>query len=208
MPSRILSNNGESFTIQAVGLKPGGWYSLKVGAETSAGASATGNYALTAQFGTTAATLDTFAEATDVPAGATRSTTLYVGETQLMNFVLGVDLPKGTVIPGVSSVEMTIIDSAGRVVFRLKGAAGDTVSGPALLLTPGAYRLVFAVAGPIGSSLSIRLMGSEISDPIGPVLTDPSLTPIYTIPTTPGWFNYPGGIRTTAPFLILPILPG
>src|SRR5262249_26115484 len=57
--AQILANGDGSFTIQASGLRRGGRYSLQV---SSGGSSAgVGNYALDAEFGTTAANLSTFA---------------------------------------------------------------------------------------------------------------------------------------------------
>jgi hypothetical protein len=54
--------------------------------------------------------------------------------------------------------------------------------------------------------LSFNLGGESISDPIGAVINDPTQTPIYTSPTTPGLFLYPGAPPTAKPFLLAPVL--
>ena len=104
---------------------------------------------------------------------------------------------------------MTITDSSGNVVYSLSADAGDTVSSNALFLTPGAYTLSFTALAPAGGpvpAMSYNLSGESISDPIGAVLNDPTQTPVYTSPTTPGVFLYPDGTKTTNPFLITPIV--
>ena len=206
VPSQILANGNGTFTVQAVGVKPGGWYFLRVGPDTAAGMPSAGNFALTAQFGTAAAQLSTFASSPNIASGSTQSSTLYVGESQLMDFVLSANSVDGTLAPG-SAVQMTILDNAGNVLYSLTAAAGDVVSGAALFLTPGAYTVRFTSLGS-GPALAFKLLGEGISDPIGPVLTDPTLTPVYQLPTLPGWFLYPGGTTTNTPICLRrPCLP-
>ncbi len=104
---------------------------------------------------------------------------------------------------------MTITDSSGNVVYSLSADVGDTVSTNALFLKPGAYTLSFRALGAAGGpvpTLSFNLGGESISDPIGAVINDPTQTPIYTSPTTPGLFLYPGAPPTAKPFLIAPVL--
>jgi hypothetical protein len=93
------------------------------------------------------------------------------------------------------------------VVYALTAAVGDTTSNAALFLTPGPYVLRFKILAPAGSpgpTLSYNLMGESISDPIGAVINDPTQTPIYTSPTTPGSFLYPNGTQTKSSYLIVP----
>ncbi len=198
---QILANGDGVFTIQASDLKSGGNYFLQV---SSGGSSnGVGNYALDAAFGSTAANLSTFAGGDLSASAPQQSYNFYVGESQLFQFLLSAG---GVGAPAGSAVEMTIKDKDGNVVYTLTAAAGDTVSSNALLLTPGAYTLSFAVLGPPGGpipDLSYSLMGESISDPIGAVVNDPTLTPIYTSPTTPGGFLYPGNVATTSPYLIV-----
>lgn len=205
VPSRILANGNGTFTVQAVGLKPGGRYFLKVGPNTAAGSASTGNFALIAEFGTAAAQLSTFASSTNIAAGKTQSSSLYVAESQLMNFVLSANAVGAATTLG-SAIWMTILDKAGNIVYSLTAAAGDVASGPALFLTPGAYTVRFTSLGS-APALAFGLLGEGISDPIGPVLTDPTLTPVYDLPGLPGWFLYPDGTTSDVPYLFSPLMP-
>jgi hypothetical protein len=201
--SQILANDGGAFTVQATGIKSGGNYFLQVTPNGSSTGSV-GNYALDAEFGSAAASLSTFASGGLSASTAQQSYDLYVGESQLMQFVLSADA--GGASAG-AAVQMTVIDSTGKVVFSLTASAGDTVSGPALFLTPGAFTVRFSLLGATDGGappVAFSLLGEGISDPIGPVAVDPTLTPVYTSPTTPGYFTYPDGTTTMSPFLFVP----
>jgi hypothetical protein len=199
--AQILADGDGVFTIQAADLNSGGNYYLSVSSDGST--AGVGNYALDAAFGTTAASLTTFASGSVSASAAQQSYNFYVGESQLFQFLLSANGPNA---PEGSAVEMTITDSSGNVVYSLTAAAGDTISSAALLLTPGAYTLSFTVLAPAGGpvpTLSYNLSGESISDPIGAVINDPTLTPVYTDPTTPGGFLYPNGTKTTSSYLIV-----
>jgi hypothetical protein len=201
--AQILANGDGVFTIQASGLNSGGNYELQVSADDSA--SGVGNFALDATFGSTAADLSTFASGNVSASAPQQSYNLYVGESQLFQFLLSAS---SIGAPAGSAVQMTIKDQNGNVVYSLTANAGDTVSSNALLLTPGAYTLSFTALGPPGGpvpALSYNLMGESISDPIGAVANDPTTTPVYTSPTTPGGFLYPNGVSTTSSYLIAPM---
>ena len=204
VPTQILANGNGMFTIQALGVKPGGWYLLKIGPTTATNSPASGNYSFSAQFATAPANLATFATDTLASSAASKSYNFYVGESQLMHLVLSADNGLSLAPPG-SAVRMTVLDGAGNVIYTLTAPAGDSVSGSNLFLTPGAYTIRFTAIGTTGP-LFYRLIGKSISDPIGPVLTDPTLAPIYTQPGLPSWFLYPAGPPTKSPFLILPML--
>jgi hypothetical protein len=200
--AQILANGDGIFTIQASNLKGGGNYFLQVSSGGST--SGVGNYALDAEFGSTAANLSTFASGSVSASAPQQTYNFYVAESQLFQFLLSAS---GVGAPAGSAVQMTIKDANGNVVYSLTAAAGDTVSSNALLLTPGAYTLSFAVLAPPGvavPTLSYSLMGESISDPIGAVVNDPTTQPIYTSPTTPGGFQYPNNVQTTSPYLIAP----
>ena len=190
---RVLANGDGVYTIQATGLNAGGNIYLEVNSAASP-AAAPGNYAIEARFGTVAASLTDFASGTVAPTAPTNYH-LYIGETQLFRFLLSAG-PSGT--PG-GSVEVTIRDAAGHIVADLTSAAGDVVSAPALLLIPGSYTLQVVATGGT-SAHTYDLSGQEISDPIGPTISDPTLKPVFTNPTAPGTYTYPGGVVTTRPY--------
>jgi hypothetical protein len=181
------------------GLSGGGHYVIRVGPNTALGSPAAGNFALAAQFGTSAAQLSSLASDTVAPDGS-RSFDLFVAQSQLMHLVLS-----ATPVAGIGTVELSLLDPSGHVEFRLSVGAGDIGSGAALFLLPGAHTLQFTATGPAGSLLAFDLKGEGVSDPIGTVLSDPTLKPIYPSPLGPPWFQYPIGVTTTSPILIAPI---
>ena len=202
---QILANGGGMFTVQASGLSGGGSYVIQASPNTSIGSPTTGNYALMAQFGTTAAHLSSHVSNTlPASAGSMQSYSLYVGESQLMHLILSASAVGGPAAPD-SAIRMTMLDASGNVEYSLTAAAGDTVSGAAgRFLLPGAYTIQFIAMGASSDLLAYDLLGDEISDPIGTVLSDPTLTPFYPAPLGPPWFLYPVGVLTTAPFFIAP----
>ena len=195
--SRVLANGNGLYTIQAVGVRSGGNVTIRV---SSGGSVArVGNYGLDADYGTAAANPTTFAQGTLSATTAQQSAPFYVARTQLFQFLLSA-APGAP--PGVG-MGMTILDANGQVVFSLSAPAGETVSGPSVLLTPGAYTVRFAAFAPAGTAiplLTFTLGGDAISDPIGPTLSDPTLTPIYTSPSKPGTYTYPSGITSVVPY--------
>jgi Matrixin len=202
--AQILANGNGVFTIQASSLKSKGIYELTV--STAGSASGVGNYALDAAFGSATADLSTFAGGSVSASSPQQSFNLYVGESQLFQFLLSA---AGSNVPAGSAVQMTIRDKNGNIVYSLTAAAGDTMSSDALLLDPGAYVLSFTVLGPPGGpvpTFAYSLLGESISDPIGAVVNDPTLVPIYTSPTTPGVFLYPNNVPSPIPFMIAPII--
>jgi hypothetical protein len=201
--SQILANGDGTFSIQAAGLKPHGNYYLQVTSNGST-TNSVGNFALDAELGTAVANLSTFASGTLASTIDVQSYDFYVGESQLMQFVLSASAMGA---PAGAAVQMTIVDSSGNVIDSLNATAGDTVSAGALFVTPGAYTIRFSMVGvtdPNAPPISYILNGEEISDPIGPVLQDPTLKPVYGSPTMPGIFTYPNGTTTTSSFLIVP----
>ena len=79
------------------------------------------------------------------------------------------------------------------------------MTGPPVLLSPGAYTVSFSIVTPAGApgSLSFQLRGGSITDPIGPVITDPTYTPMYTNPGNPFLYYYPDGTVSVTPFLLI-----
>jgi Matrixin len=199
LPAQILANGDGTFTIQATGLKNGNYF-LKVVADPTS-SDDTGNYALDANFGAAAANFSTLSSGSLTPDTSQVTHNLYGGESQLMQFTLSA----GAGAPLGAAVQMTITDASGYVVYSLTASSGDTVSAAALFLNPGAYVIKFSLLGEsedTDSPVTFTLRGEGISDPIGPVLTDPTLLPIYTSPTAPGFFTYPNGTTTTSTYII------
>jgi hypothetical protein len=199
VPADVLLNGAGTYAVQVTDVRPGADYYLRVAAPADANPRV-GNYGLHVFFSHRDAELATFAAGAVSATDGGQSSALYVGESQLFQFVLSADAV-GTASGG--AVRMSIFDSAGAEVFRLVARAGDTVSGPSLFLVPGAYTVRFTVEDPSGGPppLPYRLRGRSLSDPIGPVLEDPTLLPMYRLDRDSDLFLYPGDIISQDPFL-------
>jgi hypothetical protein len=147
------------------------------------------------------------------PAAPQQAYTLYVARTQLFQFALAVDRPSARTR---ASVELTITDQAGNVVFGLLAGAGQTTSGVGVLLPPGAYTARFTATMGRGVALAYNLEGNSLTDPIGPALNDPTLAPLYSqpypysvLPSNPIpnaiYYYYPTGATILDPFLWVPL---
>lgn len=199
IPARILANGNGTFTVQAVGLEGAGdRYYVKVFDQTRA----SGNYALEVSFHTAATAFSPFASGSLAGPSAETGYTLYVGRTELFAFALSASGPVGS-----GSVLMTVRRAGDLAdappVFQLLAPAGNTTTGLSALLAPGEYRVTFAaVPGPSPTALSLgfQLVGSWLSDPVGPVASDPTLAPQYQAPQDPNRFLYPDGTLTFDPF--------
>ncbi|HET6881653.1 MAG TPA: matrixin family metalloprotease [Pirellulales bacterium] len=208
VPSRILANGNGTYTIQAENLKSGGNYFLSVSANpssasSSVGQSQTGNYSLVASFGATTEQLTTFAADTVASPTTANTAVLYVAQDQLFQFLLSAG---STTASEQGSVTMTIADSAGNTVFTLAALAGQMVSGDAVLLKPGQYFVTFG-SNETTAPIDYSLTGIVLTDPLGPPVNDPTLTPIYTNPADPGVYYYPPPVPPTPPVNYVPPPP-
>jgi hypothetical protein len=166
--TQVLANGNGTFTIQSTGLVPKGNYLLKVFADPAQPARA-GNYALTIDLGGQAAVEDTFASgALSAPTVAApdpvAKRTLYVGQTQLMQFLLSAN-PATTGVGG--QVQMTLADARGQTLLSLTTPVGSVVSGPGLLLTPGEYHVTFRAVNATGA-IRFTLRGAPSPTPSVP----------------------------------------
>jgi hypothetical protein len=89
---------------------------------------------------------------------------------------------------------MIIYDANGVPVFALTALAGQTVSGDVYLAGGVAYKAIFRATTADNSilpALTYSLRGKSLTDPIGPLPTDPTdpgtgtSDPVVTDPTTP-----------------------
>jgi hypothetical protein len=187
-PFQVLANGNGTYTIQAT-LQEDRNYYVKVFAADQATPS--GNYGLTIDFATKAPTLTTFASA-NMPAPAAPGAesvvknTLYIGQAQLFQLLLK---------PTGGAVRMTVWNEANQVVLALNAPAGEAVSGPAVLLTPGRYRIAYTATPAPGSTVSFTVQGAVLTDPIGPARNDLTLLPLYLDEQDPTQFLYPSDPR-------------
>lgn len=196
VPAEVLVNGNGTFAIEVVGNHPEGFYYLRLSAPAGA-EDRLGNYTLHALFSARAADLETFADGGLDESLPAQSHDLYVGRSQLFQFVLSAQAAGA---PAGAAVRMSVFDSSCREVFWLDAAAGDSVSGPGVFLTPGAYTVSFSSLD-AAPALTYRLRGRGLTDPIGPALEDPTLLPMYQAPFDPTLYIYPGNIRSSDPYL-------
>jgi hypothetical protein len=203
VPFAVLLAGGYNYTIQAVNLQPGQLYYVVVslpyaGGEhgDEQGGTHGGNFSLVVDFRQPAVLPQTFASGTLTGDAATQTYQLYVALPQLFGFTLS-----AAGAPAGSTVQMTIMDANGNVVDQRTAAAGQPSTPGSVLLGPGAYTVQFTLVSPAGATVSFVLLGTSLSDPIGPVVGDPTQTPLYQLPNDPLHFLYPDGQVSASPFL-------
>lgn len=192
VPATVLVNDTGTRVLQATGVVPGATYFVRVARDELGG---TGNYALAADFRGVSTDVRTFAEGA-LARGQTRTDTLHVAQAQLFRIALAAQGPPG------SRVRLTVTDYRGARVASITALAGAVSGAPAFLLRPGAYQVRFEALAPAGTTANIafRVRGNRITDPVGPVVDDPTLRPEYAHPTRPGAFLYPGNLFSLDPF--------
>jgi hypothetical protein len=200
LPATVLLDAGGVYTIQATGLTPGAKYYLcatpPVGASNSSGYSM-----LVADFLQTSDMQTTFETSTLTTAAPQASSTLYVARSQFFQFQLSVPA-----VPGVASgaVEMTILDENDKAVFAITAKVGQAGTVSCVMLPPGQYTVEFSAIAAGGSwpALSFTVQGCVLSQPMGPIVHNPTYQPLYLGPPGPiTTYLYPNGTTSTIPFL-------
>ncbi|HEV3263091.1 MAG TPA: matrixin family metalloprotease [Gemmataceae bacterium] len=204
LAAQVLVNSTGAYTIQVNGLAPSQTYYVKLTPPTSANGEDAG-FSLVADFGQTSALLPVLAAGSLTTTALSPSTALYVALDQVFQFSLSA---ADAGAPAGSAVELTITDANGNTAFTLTASSGQTVTGLPVLLTPGAYTVHLAIltTGSAPGSLTFDLRGAPITDPIGPVLSNPALAPMYTYPGDPLTYYYPNGTVSASPYLFVPLV--
>jgi hypothetical protein len=198
--AEVLVNGARGYTIQAAGLAPGQTYYLKLTPPASS-AGDDAHFSLVADFKQTSSLLPVLAAGRVTMAATPPRRALYVALDQVFQFTLSA---ADAGAPAGAAVQMTITDADGNVVFTLAAPSGQAVTSPPVLLAPGAYTVRFSLLTPGGApgSLTFQLRGAAITDPIGPVITNPTQSPMYTRPGAPFTYYYPGGTVSVTPYLL------
>lgn len=209
-PARVLVAGNGTATVQLSNAVAGRAYFVEVTLDPGA-TQDKGNYLLSAQFGTRAVGLNTFALGSLDSTLRQQASRLYVAQAQLFHFLLSTQSTDTG-----SSVRMVIENEAGDPVQTLTARAGASASGGSVLLVPGAYTVRFEVDNPNGAT-TFRLAGAVLSNPIGPTLNDPTLRPQYVTPPPPTGqpipptYTYPGFVvpydPSGYPGYYVPIVP-
>lgn len=191
-PSEVLVRSNGTYTLQASGARAGADFFARVRhAGVPEGA---GNYSLTLHFGGVQAGLELFADSALPPEQPAEQYALYVAQSQLFQFVYSEIRRR----PAHVRMHMTIHDEHGNQVLAMSLRGGETATADGVFLKPGPYTVNFRAESP-GSGHTV-LRGRTISDPIGPVIDDPSLNPMYGSGEA-GVYLYPGDVLSRNPFL-------
>jgi Matrixin len=162
LQTEVMLANAGGTIIQIQGIRPNSTYYVSVSSGRPSSWIAATSYQLGIDFRDTAVSLAPFTTGTLTDAQPGLFRTLDVNRTQLFRFQLAAS---GTTES--SAAELTIYDEAGKAVFTLSAANGQTVIGD-VLLAPGRYTV--AITGDPGVFVDGRFMA--LTDPIG--LTAPS----------------------------------
>ncbi len=186
VPLSVLTKGAGVMVLQATGLRAGTDYYIRV--SSAGGAAVTGNYNINVRFSAQSTSLETFANGSLPATGATSK--VFVAQPQLFHFLLSTSNGVG--------VTLTLRDGANQVVFTLTSNGTPTSATP-VILQPGEYRIQLTPTA--GQPTIVTLKGASLSDPIGAIVIDPTKTPAYQTPGTPGSYTYPTGTVTTKPYL-------
>jgi hypothetical protein len=193
IPADVLVNENGSFVLQVPNALPNADYYVAVRGESS-GVRAVGSYFLGVDFSNKSVTLPTLTSGTLTQDASNAYGGLQVTQTQLFHFALSAG---GTPGSG-TAVRMVLYDQNGSVVASLTALSGDTQT-LTVLLGPGTYTVRMELGGPAGMALSPTsyvLRGIGLSDPIGPLPSDPTMDPVAPTTTTD-----PTAPTTTSPDL-------
>jgi hypothetical protein len=177
----VLANENGSDVIQVANALPNSDYYVAVQAEQPNGPHNVGNYFLGIQFSTIAVSMQTFTSGTlDQSSPQATLGTLQVNQSQLFHLALSANSDQRS-----AAVTMTIYDQAGNIVSTLTALSGQTQT-ITLFLTPGTYTIKIAGQTTDGSPLqaiTFSLLGIDLSDPMGPQPTNPTLSPTGLLPS-------------------------
>lgn len=197
--SQIIVNDGFSYAIAINNAVPQATYYIEVLAADSSGSRNVGKYFVGLNVNPRGVNLEDYASGTLTNTQHTSDSALTISQKQLFHFVLSADAGGST--PS-AKVQMTITDASGNVLFILTAGTTEAVSGD-VALNPGTYCVRFALVSASGEplpSLSFRLRGNTLTDPIGPESTDPAQDPGGSSDTkSPPPYTWNGGGSTGVP---------
>jgi hypothetical protein len=196
-----LVNHGGTYAIQASGLAANQTYYVRV---TGGESEHPGGYGLSVDFNLPQTLLNQVSTGQLTTANPTVGNTLFVAKPQYFLISLSSWMEDDNTVAGapIPAVDMTILDSTGQVVWSLSAVTGDSATTSVVLLGPGQYSVRFT--GPatgITQPLNYTVRVASVSDGVGPMLVDPTNTPLYQSPTDPNQFIYPVGTITNSIYL-------
>jgi hypothetical protein len=168
----VLANGNGAYSVEIANVQQGADYQIKVSPLNAVGLNATGQYFLRAEFSTLPAPV--FQEITGGNAptlGQPQTGTLQVLQNEMFEFMLAVNNYSGDLL---SSVQMTILNANGQVVFTMTSYGGQPPTTAYVYLPAGTYTVEFTGFSLLDSSVPFTLYGAVESQPIGPQPTNSS----------------------------------
>ena len=213
VPATVLRNSNGTMTYQISNLTPNRIWYARVAAASGQTRYRIGNYTLKVRFSGAAEQQVNMVQGTLSASSPTVLKELTLRRTTLFNFALQSSRANASQL---IATQVTIFDLTGREVHRIVSFRNETKTSNNVLLTPGKYFVrINAVSNNATaiSSVAVRLLGSVISDPVGPIGTNPLAT-VPVFPTIDDQMTYapptltpPPAILASAtlnPFLYLP----
>src|SRR5262249_29263151 len=144
----------------------------------------TGNYTLGVNYLSTPIVLETLVDTTLTSDSSTQVFGLQSSNVQLYHFVLSA---KSYGTNSNAAVRMNLYNQNNVLVFTLTGLDGETISGD-ILLGQANYTARFVAANQDGSaitSVNCPLAGPDLTDPLDPIVVDPSDPTLPPAPPPP-----------------------
>ncbi|MEZ6063493.1 MAG: matrixin family metalloprotease [Planctomycetaceae bacterium] len=181
--SQVIANGGGLYTIQVTGIVSDRRYFIRVGGAENSARYRTGNYELSAAFGTTEVQQFEFLNGRVSAESSERYMEMDLQLTTLVSYALKTEF----VSPPTSPVatQLTLFNADGEELLRIVNLDETTRTANAVLLPAGHYFVRIASTTPDGSPIPLvrfRLLGRAISDEVGPMGTSPIDVPPPQVP--------------------------
>jgi hypothetical protein len=194
----ILRNGNGTFTIQIRNIEANKAYYVKVVATSEVSRYRTGNYTMKARFTDSAEEQVTLIQGTLSSSQPRQIREINLNHSMIFNFALETNRNRNLPRPDIGT-QVTLYDADGNEIHRIVTFNDSTRSANGVLLTPGKYFVRINSTSRDNSRylpLNFRLLASVISDPVGPIGTNPTQAP----PTTGTLDDH----LTTSPPLVSP----
>lgn len=176
----ILRNGNGSISVQIPSVVANEKYFVRVIAAADGVRYQTGNYILKARFVESAEPQHQLLRGVLNSSSSRQFFEMTVRQTMLFNFALETARYNRTASTPSMAVQATLYSQNGKEIHRVVSANEATRTSSSLMLLPGKYYLringVSQTGAPFGS-LAFRLLGTVVSDPVGPIGTKVNETP-------------------------------
>lgn len=204
VPVTVLRNSNGTVTYQISNPTPNKIWYARVSGASGQTRYRIGNYALKVRYSAAAEQQINMVQDTLNAASPTVLKELTLRRTTLFNFALQSTRSNASQL---IATQVTIFDSTGHEVHRIVSFRNETKTSNNVLLTPGQYFVrINAVSnnGTPVSSVAVKLLGSIISDPVGPIGTNPLAT-VPVFPAIDDLMTYAPPAVAPPPAIVAPI---